>query len=690
MTRTSRILAAASAGLTFCFAAHGTQSVSLAWNASIDPATAGYILHYGTTSHSYTAQINVGTNTVVTLAGLTDGQTYYFTVGCYDVLGLEGMPSNEASFVAPTNAPPAQPSGSSFAVTPASGPPGTEVDIYPANPASVSSVNFNGANASFTVVSNAYLAATVPAGATTGPLNLTAASGTVTGRFTVTPATGPANNNFANAQVLNGANVSAWTSTIGATKEPGEPNHGGNSGGASVWYRWTAPTTGAFTVDTSGTQFVPLLAVYTGSSVSQLSVVASNAAPASGPLSFQASRGVTYQIAVDGYRGQSGNALLRLSQSEVAAITDIFSETFDSDGIGIGALAGQNGWVGTVPALSGTANYFSGYGLQGYLGLTALSLTSNTSLLYHPLNFAIDTNHQPIVQFSVLLQSYNPLNLSHDSFGWAFRNAAGQQLFSVIFNNGTGQITYGLDDGLGQRRTGSAFATAVMLQMQITADFSQNEWSATLNGTPLVAGQPITTSQAALTLGDVDAEAIYSGLLSGVDAMFFDNITLTAGPEPFPSIVLGPQSQTMTAGGTTALNVIASGAPPLSYQWYYAGQAIPGATNPGLWLTNATPANSGNYQVVVANNDEMTEARCQVTVSNPPVMALIANAGSSLTNARAVNFNVVSGRSYRVQASTNMTTWSQMGSFYAKGTNAAYFDATAAASSRRFYRLASP
>jgi hypothetical protein len=675
----------------FCFAAHGTQSVSLAWNASTDPATAGYILHYGSQSHSYTAQINVGTNTMVTLSGLTDGQTYYFVVGCFDIFGLEGTPSNEALFVAPTNVPPVQPSGSSFAMTPASGPPGTEVDVYPANPGSVSGVSLSGVNASFTVVSNAYLAVTVPAGATTGPLRLTTASGTLSGRFTVASTTGPANDNFASAQVLNGANASAWASTTGATKEPGEPNHGGNSGGASVWYRWTAPTTGAYTLDTSGTQFVPLLAVYTGNNVSQLSVVASNAAPASGPLSFQASKGVTYQIAVDGYGGKSGNMLLRLSPSGAAGITDIFSETFDSEGLVTGALAGQNGWVGSVPALSGvTANYFPGYGLQGYIGLSALALTSNTVLLSHPLSSAIDTNNQPVVQFSVLVQIYNPLNIFHDSFGWAFRNTAGQQLFSIMFNNGTGQITYGLDDGAGQRSTGAPFTTAFTSQLEITADFSRNEWSATLNKVVVVAGQPISTARPALPLGYIDAEAIYQGLQSQIDAMVFDNITLTASPEPFPEIVLGLQPQTITSGSTTALNVIASGTPPLCYQWFYDGQPIPGATNAGLWLTNATPAASGNYQVAVANENDMISAGCQVAVSNPPVMALIANAASPMANARAVNFNVVSGRSYRVQASTNMTVWSQVSSFYAKGTNAAYFDATAAASSRRFYRLASP
>src|ERR1041384_1394526 len=42
---------------------------------------------------------------------------------------------------------------------------------------------------------------------------------------------------------------------IGATTESGEPNHGGKHGGASVWLRWIAPTTGIATFHTLGSGF---------------------------------------------------------------------------------------------------------------------------------------------------------------------------------------------------------------------------------------------------------------------------------------------------------------------------------------------------------------------------------------------------------------------------------------------------
>lgn len=131
----------------------------------------------------------------------------------------------------------------------------------------------------------------------------------------------PANNSFANAMLLNGASGSLTGSNTGATKEAGEPNHAGNAGGASIWFRWTAPSTGSATVNTCGSNFDTTLAAYTGSSVAALSLLAGNddtpgCSPGSGlqsSITFQVVSGVTYQVAVDGYNGATGNVSLAWS-----------------------------------------------------------------------------------------------------------------------------------------------------------------------------------------------------------------------------------------------------------------------------------------------------------------------------------------------------------------------------------------
>jgi len=54
----------------------------------------------------------------------------------------------------------------------------------------------------------------------------------------------PSNDNFLNAILLVGTNLTVNGSNVNATKEAGEPNHAGNSGGKSVWWNWQAPATG--------------------------------------------------------------------------------------------------------------------------------------------------------------------------------------------------------------------------------------------------------------------------------------------------------------------------------------------------------------------------------------------------------------------------------------------------------------
>jgi len=129
---------------------------------------------------------------------------------------------------------------------------------------------------------------------------------------------------FAGRTTLSGSSVTASGSNVKATKETGEPRHAGITGGKSVWWTWTAPASGTVTMDTLGSSFDTLLAVYTGTSVSALTAVASNDdSPAGGTVtskvSFAATAGTQYQIAVDGYQGASGSITFHLNLPVAAA-----------------------------------------------------------------------------------------------------------------------------------------------------------------------------------------------------------------------------------------------------------------------------------------------------------------------------------------------------------------------------------
>lgn len=115
---------------------------------------------------------------------------------------------------------------------------------------------------------------------------------------------------FADARTLAGSDVSHLAHNIGATEETGEPNHGGPdiAGGASVWYEWTAPSSGVFTADTAGSDFDTLLGVYSGTTVGGLTPLARNDDEDpedqvyTSLVQFNAVAGTTYHLAVDGFK----------------------------------------------------------------------------------------------------------------------------------------------------------------------------------------------------------------------------------------------------------------------------------------------------------------------------------------------------------------------------------------------------
>jgi hypothetical protein len=79
----------------------GGQSVSLGWNASASVGVAGYTVYCGTNSGIYPTSCNAGTNLEITLTGLAEGTTNYFTVAGYNSAGLAGAPSTQISYLVP-------------------------------------------------------------------------------------------------------------------------------------------------------------------------------------------------------------------------------------------------------------------------------------------------------------------------------------------------------------------------------------------------------------------------------------------------------------------------------------------------------------------------------------------------------------------------------------------------------------
>ena len=90
------ILLAAAAPQVFA-----SQSVELVWTASSSPDIVGYNIYYGQVSGGYTNEISVGSQTNLTLSGLSGGTTYYFAARALNSSGAESGFSIQTSYLVP-------------------------------------------------------------------------------------------------------------------------------------------------------------------------------------------------------------------------------------------------------------------------------------------------------------------------------------------------------------------------------------------------------------------------------------------------------------------------------------------------------------------------------------------------------------------------------------------------------------
>ena len=102
--------------------------------------------------------------------------------------------------------------------------------------------------------------------------------------------------------------------TRNATRELHEPRHNDKTADLTVWFKLTVAVAGRVELNTCGSGFDTVLAVYTGRALDRLSEVTSNddECRLSSRVTVDAVPGVTYRIAVAEYGGhRSGGFRLR-------------------------------------------------------------------------------------------------------------------------------------------------------------------------------------------------------------------------------------------------------------------------------------------------------------------------------------------------------------------------------------------
>jgi hypothetical protein len=130
------------------------------------------------------------------------------------------------------------------------------------------------------------------------------------------------NDNFTNRTDLGSVNsVSMAGTNVSYTGQSGEPAQSGTIN--SAWWKWTAPSAGSLTVNTNGSGFDTFLTLATGPAVNALNVLTQDDDGGSGVqslITWTVVAGTQYQIAVDGYEGDTGSIVLNLAFTPATAV----------------------------------------------------------------------------------------------------------------------------------------------------------------------------------------------------------------------------------------------------------------------------------------------------------------------------------------------------------------------------------
>lgn len=136
---------------------------------------------------------------------------------------------------------------------------------------------------------------------------------------------GEFNDDFESRILIPGISNTVRGSILGATKQPGEPHHGGEVGGRSVWWSWEAPSDGMVEINTLGSTVDTLLGVYAGEAVDRLTKVAENDDMVpdlvfASRVVFQAMAGQRYHIAVDASKTRTPDGTIVLTVRPPASL----------------------------------------------------------------------------------------------------------------------------------------------------------------------------------------------------------------------------------------------------------------------------------------------------------------------------------------------------------------------------------
>jgi hypothetical protein len=225
---------------------------------------------------------------------------------------------------------------------------------------------------------------------------------------------------------------------------------------------------------------------------------------------------------------------------------------------------------------------------------------TNTWKIAGDVDFALPENTSVPAGGYLLLVNFDPANdpAQLAQFRQKYGIGAAARIFGPYKDslpNGSGKISLLAPDqpiASGSNAGKTPFAT-----IETVGYSDQSPWNAAADGT-------------GFSLSRVNADAFGDDPASWIAAAPSANAQTTAGllpqitTEPLGALATSPQDVTLfvaAVGGSVPAQ--------LSYQWRLNGKDLPGATSATLTINNAQPEQSGNYSVLVSNENGAVSSR---------------------------------------------------------------------------------
>ena len=479
-------------------------------------------------------------------------------------------------------------------------------------------------------------------------------------------------------------------SNVGGIFETGEPFPGNIPGGSPVWVRWQPTSSGVATIDLTGSGLDTLVAVYTGTNITNLVPVAfddDSGAYLCSSVSFNALAGTDYAIQVDGFYGMAGNLVLSWSITPTGNQLPTILDRPHSQTVSLGAPATLSVLTPASPPLL----------FQWYQNGVAISNAVSATLDFP----AVSTNDIGVYsvkvtdQSSLLSVTPSPPALLEINIPQAGAAANTNARAEDKFRSATDTARLGTADPYDPSIVTGYTGTQIFSTFGGNNDPNEPEhcglptcvtyWNgylATNTGTLTIdnAGTTFNSVLAVYTgpntsYATLIPVACSSGHSPGQESVTFDviqgtnywvvlgGVTQPNGGCPsgttlinynlleLPLFTLLPVSQTQTNGVNIMLTTTAVGSPSLGYQWLYNGNMIAGATGTSFVVTNLETFNEGYYSILATNAGGTNYFNAStVFLNNPLVFTNTAkfNGGFYSQLLCVVNTN------YIIQMSTNL------------------------------------